>query len=466
MKLVIFDFDGTLGDTRRTIVTTMQMTIAEMGLSDRSDDDCASKIGLPLDGCFRALYPNEREDTIQRCADVYRRIFQENLLTLKPQVFPGVRETLSALKTQGFTLTIASSRWHRSLSELTRDLEIDQYFSYLVGADDVEKAKPHTEPVLKTLSAMGVDASEALVVGDMNVDILMGVHAGARTCGVTYGNGTKKELEEAGADYIINSIDGLLAIALLHNEESDGNETDPMGRAIADYHRTGTADRLRVFSPMFDEDEIPLSTLFRSYADMPAVEREALDMVKGRTLDVGAGAGCHSLILQQRGIDVTAIDISPLSVEVMKERGVKKAYVQDFFTLGHQQTSVMSGQWYDTILMLMNGIGMVGTLARLPEFFRQLDRLLAPDGQLLCDSSDISYVYETEEGFIEYPEDMAYFGELNYQMQYKDTIGKPFPWLYIDAETLRQIAEANGYAVEIVAEGEHYDYLARVIKGQ
>ncbi len=212
IKLIIFDFDGTLGDTRRNIVTTMQMTIAELGLSGRTDDECASMIGLPLDGCFEALYPDEAKETIQLCAETYRRIFQENLLTKKPQVFPKVKETLSMLKEQGYTLTIASSRWHKSLSELTHDLDIAEFISYLVGADDVEKAKPNPEPVIKTLAAMGADASQTLVVGDMNVDILMGLNAGAMTCGVTYGNGTRKELEDAGADYIINSIDELIEI--------------------------------------------------------------------------------------------------------------------------------------------------------------------------------------------------------------------------------------------------------------
>ena len=212
IKLIIFDFDGTLGDTRRNIVTTMQMTIAELGLPGRTDDECASKIGLPLDGCFEALYPDEAKETIQLCAETYRRIFQENLLTMKPQVFPKVKETLSMLKEQGYTLTIASSRWHKSLSELIHDLDIAEFISYLVGADDVEKAKPNPEPVIKTLAAMGADASQTLVVGDMNVDILMGLNAGAMTCGVTYGNGTRKELEDAGADYIINSIDELIEI--------------------------------------------------------------------------------------------------------------------------------------------------------------------------------------------------------------------------------------------------------------
>ena len=210
IRLIIFYFDGTLGDTRRNIVTTMQMTARELGLPDRTDGECASKIGLPLDGCFEALYPDESKETILLCTDTYRRIFQDNLRTMNPQVFPMVKETLQALKEQGYTLTIASSRWHKSLYELTHDLGIADYISMLVGADDVVKAKPDPEPVLNTLSALGFKASETLVVGDMNMDILMGKNAGAKTCGVTYGNGTKEELEEAGADYIIDNFDELI----------------------------------------------------------------------------------------------------------------------------------------------------------------------------------------------------------------------------------------------------------------
>ncbi|MBR5652778.1 MAG: HAD-IA family hydrolase [Prevotella sp.] len=212
-KLIIFDFDGTLGDTRKNIVTTMQMTIAELQLPRRSDNECASTIGLPLAGCFKAMFPDLQAEQLQRCADTYRRIFNENLQTIKPQAFPHVVETLFILKEKGFTLTIASSRSHASLSELTKDMGISDCVSYLIGADDVEKAKPHPEPVLKTLAAMQFEASETLVVGDMAVDILMGVNAGTMTCGVTWGNGTKKELLEAGADYIIDSMEELIEIA-------------------------------------------------------------------------------------------------------------------------------------------------------------------------------------------------------------------------------------------------------------
>ena len=234
-------------------------------------------------------------------------------------------------------------------------------------------------------------------------------------------------------------------------------DKDPMGHAIADFHATGKAARLRVFSPMFDEDEIPVTTLFRSFDEMPVVEQEALKAASGKILDVGAGSGCHSLALQAMGKAVTAIDISPLAVETMRERGVQDVLEHDFFTLDGQ---------FDTILMLMNGIGIVGSLSRMDAFFMQVDHLLAPGGQLLCDSSDICYVFEDEDGFIDLTGIEGYYGELTYRMQYKDIKGEPFPWLFIDPETLREQAAAHGFQCDILAHGEHYDYLARLTRHQ
>lgn len=230
---------------------------------------------------------------------------------------------------------------------------------------------------------------------------------------------------------------------------------DPMGQAIADYFKYGKAETLRVFSPMFDEDELPVATLFRSFEEMPLIEQTALKMATGHTLDVGAGSGCHTLALQQMCVDVTAIDISPLSVLTMQERGVKRALLQDFFTFEEQ---------FDTVLLLMNGAGMVGTVERLPLLFQTLDRILRPGGQLLCDSSDLCYLFEDEDGIIELPDMDGYYGELVYQLQYKNIKGEPFPWLYVDAETLSVQAEACGYSMEVVEQGEHYDYLAKITK--
>ena len=230
-------------------------------------------------------------------------------------------------------------------------------------------------------------------------------------------------------------------------------EKDAMGKAIADFYKGRRDGKLRVLSPMFEEDEIPVTTLFRGFRDMPKLEQKALKMAKGRILDVGAGSGCHALWLQDKGMDVTAIDISPYSIETMKERGLANVLEQDFFTLKEK---------YDTILMLMNGIGIVGTLDKLPDFFKHIDNILAEDGQLLCDSSDICYLYEDEDGIIELPCDGNYYGELEYTMCYDDICGDSFPWLYIDINTLRNYAELHGFKMEIVRRGEHYDYLARI----
>ena len=212
IKLIIFDFDGTLGDTRRNIVTTMQMTINELQLPSRTEAECASTIGLPLAECFRTLFSDIQEELIPRCTETYRMIFNENLQKITLEAFPGVVKTLRTLKEHGFALTIASSRSRNSLTELTHNMGIADYISYLIGADDVMEAKPKPEPVLKTLAAMHYAASETLVVGDMAVDILMGSNAGAKTCGVTWGNGTREDLKKAGADFIIDKMEGLFEI--------------------------------------------------------------------------------------------------------------------------------------------------------------------------------------------------------------------------------------------------------------
>ena len=230
-------------------------------------------------------------------------------------------------------------------------------------------------------------------------------------------------------------------------------EKDAMGKAIADFYKGRRDGKLRVLSPMFEEDEIPVTTLFRGFKDMPKMEQKALKMAKGRILDVGAGSGCHALWLQDKGLDVTAIDISPYSIETMKERGVVNVREQDFFTLEEK---------YDTILMLMNGIGIVGTLDRLPDFFKHVDNILAEDGQLLCDSSDLCYLYDDKDGIAELMNSDKYYGELEYTMCYDEMKGDSFPWLYIDANTLRTYAETYGFKMEIVRRGEHYDYLARI----
>jgi len=229
-----------------------------------------------------------------------------------------------------------------------------------------------------------------------------------------------------------------------------------MGAAIADFHKNGVAGRLRVFSPQFEEDEIPVDTLFRELDEMPVIEQEALKLADGRILDVGGGAGCHALELQDMGKNVKVVDISPLSVETMKDRGVEDVELKDFFEMEDEQ--------YDTILMLMNGSGIIGSTENMEKFFKHLDKVLAPGGCVLMDSSDIRYVFEDEDGSFAINLDDNYYGELEYQMQYKRMKGDAFPWLYIDIATLQGYAEDYGYSAELVCEGEHYDYLAKIEK--
>lgn len=230
---------------------------------------------------------------------------------------------------------------------------------------------------------------------------------------------------------------------------------DPMGAAIRDYQNNGKASRLRVLSSMFDEDEMPVAHLFRTFNQMPRLEQKALSMAKGRVLDIGAGAGCHALVLQERGLEVKAIDISPLSCEVMKERGVKNAECVNLFN------PQLQGK-YDTLLLLMNGTGIAGKLNRLPMLLNRLKELLAEGGQILIDSSDLKYIYENEDGSMDIDLNAPYYGEVDYQMQYKNIKGEPFDWLYTDHMLLASISKQCALNCEIVEEGDNYDFLARL----
>ena len=239
------------------------------------------------------------------------------------------------------------------------------------------------------------------------------------------------------------------------NTEILSADKDPMGAAILDFQKQGKAARLKVLSSMFEEDEMPVKHLFRSVPEMPVLEQKALQLAKGRVLDIGAGAGCHTLALQEKGFTVKAIDISPLSCEAMKLRGVKDAECINLFD-DHLGTG------FDTILLLMNGTGIAGKIENLPALFLRLKALLNPGGQILIDSSDLKYIYENEDGSFDINLNGAYYGEVDYQMIYKDVKGDSFDWLYVDFPLLKSIAETCGLHGELVAEGEHYDYLARI----
>ena len=213
IKLIILDFDGTLADTRGLIVKTMQQTLEALGLESRTDEQCASMIGLPLKQAFTDLIPMSDEMGGQ-CVETYRRIFNENNALYVIPTFPHVMETLYKLHEQGYILTIASSRSNRSLREFVNDMDLNDVIPYVLGAEDVTRAKPHPDPVLQTLETFGCKAEDALVVGDTWYDIEMGKRAGVKTCGVTYGNGTREELVQTGADYLVDDFGKLPLIAM------------------------------------------------------------------------------------------------------------------------------------------------------------------------------------------------------------------------------------------------------------
>ena len=229
---------------------------------------------------------------------------------------------------------------------------------------------------------------------------------------------------------------------------------DIFGNAISDYYHTKKDISIKVLSTDFDDDEIPVPYLFRDYNQMPVIEQMALDLAKGNVLDVGCGAGSHSLYLQnKKKLKIDAIDTSAGAIEICKAQGIIKTSCEDFYN--HKGT-------YDTVLMLMNGSGIVGTLNNFTAFFTHLKTLITTNGQVLLDSSDLIYLFENEDG--EYWVDAAqgYYGEMKYQLNYNDQTSDVFDWLYVDYNTLQSAAAVNGFACELLHTGEHYDYLAKL----
>ena len=202
IRLIIFDFDGTLGDSQKLITDTMLATIERLNLPMRSREECARTIGLPLKECFSSIIPMTDEQA-EECAEVYSEIFNVKNVPGAVTVFPGVIETLERLSAQGILMSIASSRSHRTLAKLMDELDLSKYITYLIAADDVVEKKPAAESVLKTLRHFNIEAHETLVVGDTEFDILMGRNAGTHTCGVTYGNGSRESLQAAKAEWIV-----------------------------------------------------------------------------------------------------------------------------------------------------------------------------------------------------------------------------------------------------------------------
>lgn len=209
IKLIILDFDGTLGDTADLIIRTMQATIKELGLPSRTDKECADMIGLRLIEIPNVLFP-EAGDISELYASTYRRLFHEFNTDGAVVLYPNVMETLIELKKRGKTLTIASSRSHASLAEYIESLGLSDVISYILGANDVKEGKPNPEAIFKTLERFNFNADEAIMIGDTVFDINMGKNAGVRTCGVTYGNGSRESL--ADSDWVINDFGQLLEL--------------------------------------------------------------------------------------------------------------------------------------------------------------------------------------------------------------------------------------------------------------
>ena len=230
---------------------------------------------------------------------------------------------------------------------------------------------------------------------------------------------------------------------------------DLFGKAILDYQTNNSPEDLITETSISEADEMSVAYLFRSYAEMPKLEQKALQLANEKVLDVGCGAGSHALYLQEKGFDVTAIDISANAIKACELRGMKKAKVQDIMQL--------EGEKFDTILLLMNGAGMCGRLKNLPNFLQKLKSLLTDTGQILVDSSDIIYMFdEDEDGGKWIPTDVDYYGEVVFDITYKGEKENSFDWMYIDYNTLQNAAFANGFQCEIVLEGEHFDYLAKL----
>lgn len=230
---------------------------------------------------------------------------------------------------------------------------------------------------------------------------------------------------------------------------------DLFGKAILDYQTNNDPENLLTETSISEEDEMEVSYLFRDYSQMPKIEQKALQLAKGKVLDVGCGAGSHSLTLQNdRNLDVTSIDISENAIQACRLRGLKNAKAQDVMTIENEK--------YDTIILLMNGTGIFGTLKDTSKFLQKLKTLLNSDGQILIDSSDIIYMFDDDEDGGKWISSDGYYGELTFTISYKNETETTFPWLYIDYNTLQNAASANGFQCELILEGEHYDYLARL----
>jgi SAM-dependent methyltransferase len=231
---------------------------------------------------------------------------------------------------------------------------------------------------------------------------------------------------------------------------------DLFGKAILDFQTNNSPEDLITETTISEEDEMSVAYLFRDFFGMPKLEQQALLLSKGKVLDVGCGAGSHSLYLQkEKNLKVTAIDISNNAVEACQLRGISDVLKIDILEFN-------SIEKFDTILLLMNGTGIFGKLEYVSKYLEKLKSLLAENGQILIDSSDIIYMFKEDEDGGKWISGDAYYGELEFTISYKGEKEAPFPWLYMDYNTLQNAADANGLQCKLILEGEHYDYLARL----
>ena len=228
---------------------------------------------------------------------------------------------------------------------------------------------------------------------------------------------------------------------------------DLFGQALLDYYYNKDAEDIITSTNISDDDALPVLYLFRSFEKMPKLEQKALQLCKGNVLDVGCGAGSHSLYLNEKGCNIKAIDISKGAVEVSKLRGLKHVELKALLN---------ESEKFDTILLLMNGTGIFQELSQLSKYLNHLKSLLNPKGQILIDSSDIKYMYEDEDGGFWMDANANYYGELDYYLSYKGEQETPIKWLYLDFNTLKLACETSGLQCEMITEGEHFDYLARI----
>lgn len=231
-------------------------------------------------------------------------------------------------------------------------------------------------------------------------------------------------------------------------------DQDPMGQAIYNYYHHQDKTSVTVNTNITEGEELPVPYLFREFDEMPTLEKKAMNLTKGRVLDVGAGAGAHSLYLQNKGFNVTSMDISELSCEVMKARGLADVVCKDIWAYDSEP--------FDTVLFMMNGIGLVKDLSGLDRFFEHIKKFVTKGGQIILDSSDIKYMFEDDEGGYWIDLNRAYYGELEYNLSYKSFSAQPFPWLFIDFERLKTSAIKAGWDVELIYEDDHFHYLARL----